>query len=327
MKKIESRKKDHIDLVLKKGAQYSKSTGLDHVDFVHNALPEMSLEAVNLSTTFFGKSLKFPVIVTAMTGGYKDAKAINRKLAACAQKCGFGLGLGSQRAMIENPTLTSTYVVRDAAPDVPIISNIGAFQLKRYSIDQLESLVSSVKADGLAIHLNPLQEIVQMEGDTDFSGILDAISKVCASLSVPVIVKETGAGLNQEVAIKLKDAGVKYLDVAGAGGTSWSKVEYMRSTAIPGFEEWGIPTMDSIIQCRGILPLVASGGIRTGIDGAKSIALGADMCGAAYPFIKAIKAGNLDTFAETFQKQMAICAYLTGSKTLSDLKKAKLFIH
>ena len=325
--KTQSRKRDHVELVLKKGAQYKKPTGFESIHFIHNALPEMSLDDVDLSTTFFGKKLSYPILITAMTGGYEEATKINKGLAEAAQKYGIAFGVGSQRAMIEKPELLKTYKVRDVAPDIPLLSNIGAYQLKKYSAEQIDSLVSSIEADGLSIHLNPLQEVVQPEGDTDFGGVLDAIKKTCDRLSVPVMVKETGAGISQEVALELKRAGVSYLDIAGAGGTSWSKVEYLRSKAVHGFEEWGIPTVEAVIQCRGILPMVASGGVRNGIDGAKAIALEADMCGAAYPFLKALKEGKLDEFIEVFQKQMRISAYLTGSRTLEDLKTAHLFFH
>lgn len=323
----ESRKKDHVELVVKKGAQYVKDTGFERIDFLHNALPEISLSSVDLSTNFLGKKLRHPILITGMTGGYADAQRINRALATGAQKHGLAFGLGSQRAMIEKPELAKTYQVRDIAPDVPILANIGAFQLKKSTNQQIESLVSAVDADALAIHLNPLQEAIQPEGDTDFTGVLDAIARTCANLSVPVIVKETGAGISQDVAIKLKGAGVKWIDVAGAGGTSWSRVEYLRSGRVPGFGEWGIPTAECVIQCRGVLPIIASGGIRTGIDGAKAIALGADMCGAAYPFLKSLAQDNLDKSLSIFSGQMDLCAFLSGSKNIDELKKAKLIFH
>jgi isopentenyl-diphosphate delta-isomerase len=320
----ESRKKDHVDLVVDKGAQYSKSSGFERVEFIHDALPEMSLQSVDLSTKFLGKTVRYPILITGMTGGYSDAEGINKALAAAAQKYGFAFGVGSQRAMIEKPSLSRTYKVRDVAPDIPLLSNIGAFQLKKYPPAQIEHIVSSIEADALAVHLNPLQEVIQPEGDTDFSGILDAISKTVERLSVPVVVKETGAGISQDVALRLKEAGAEYIDVSGAGGTSWSKVEYLRYGNVPGFDDWGIPTVDALIQCRGVVKLIASGGIRDGLDGAKSIALGADMCGAAYPFIKAHMDGTLDDFIHLFQKQMRICAYLTGSGTFKALRKAKM---
>ncbi|MFH0884111.1 MAG: type 2 isopentenyl-diphosphate Delta-isomerase [Candidatus Micrarchaeota archaeon] len=320
----ESRKKDHVELVVAKGAQYTKTTGLERMDFIHNALPEISLDSVDLSCKFIGRNMRYPVLITGMTGGYGDAEGINQSLAQAAQKYGLAFGVGSQRAMIENPDLARTYRVRKVAPDIPLIANIGAFQLKRYSFEQIDSLVSSIEADALAIHLNPLQEVIQAEGDTDFSGVLDAIARTCERLSVPIIAKETGAGMSQEVAIRLKDAGVKWLDIAGAGGTSWSKVEYLRADSAEGFEDWGIPTAESIIQCRGVLPLIASGGIRNGIEGAKTIALGAEICGAAYPFIRSLREHSLDAFVEQFLRQMRICAFLCGCKSVKDLKKAKM---
>ncbi|MEW6035477.1 MAG: type 2 isopentenyl-diphosphate Delta-isomerase [Candidatus Micrarchaeota archaeon] len=320
----ESRKKDHVELVVSKGAQYVRTTGLERVDFIHDALPEISLDSVDLSCKFLGKKLSHPVLITGMTGGYPDAEKINKDLAEAAEAQGLAFGVGSQRAMIEKPGLARTYRVRDVAPGIPLLANIGAFQLKKYPFSQIESLVHSIEADALAIHLNPLQEVIQPEGDTDFSGVLDAISRTCDGLRLPVVVKETGAGISQDVALRLKDAGVAYIDVSGAGGTSWSKVEYLRAGSVPGFEDWGIPTLECIIQCRGVLPLIASGGIRDGIDGAKAIALGADMCGAAYPFIRSLREGSLDSYVKSFIHQMRICAYLTGSRTHADLKKAKL---
>jgi isopentenyl-diphosphate delta-isomerase len=321
----ESRKKDHVELVLSKGAQGGKSAGFERFDFIHNALPEISLGRISLSTNFLGKRIRYPMIITAITGGYSDAETINKGLAQAAENHGIAFGIGSQRAMLETPSLARTYKVRDVAPHIPILANIGAYQLKKYPLAKIESLVSSIGADALAVHLNALQEAIQPEGDTDYSGVLAAIAKTCERLSVPVVVKETGAGMSQDVAIKLQNAGVKWLDVAGAGGTSWSSVEYLRpGVHVPGFDGWGIPTTEAIIQCRGVLPLIASGGIRSGIDGAKAIALGADMCGAAYPFLKALHARKLDAYVETFQKQMKLCAFLTGSRSVAELKKAKM---
>ncbi len=323
----ESRKKDHVELVVKKGAQYEKTSGFERIDFVHNSLPEINFDEIDLSTQFLGKSLRYPVLITAMTGGYKDAKKINRDLASACQKHGLAFGLGSQRAMIENPGLKETYSVRDVAPDIPLIANIGAYQLKKYDFDQIESLVSSVEADALAVHLNPLQEIIQKEGDRDFSGILDAIRSTVEKLDVPIIAKETGAGISQDVALKLQDAGVEYIDVSGSGGTSWSKVEYLRQMSTPGFENWGIPTVTSLIECRNTVPLIATGGIRDGISGAKAIALGASIVGAGYPFLVALRNGELESFIEEFTSQMKITAFLTGSKTLDDLKHAKTIFY
>ncbi len=320
---IESRKKDHVDIVVEKGAQYHKSAGFDAIAFVHNALPEIDFEKIDLSTSFLGKKIKWPLLITGMTGGYKEAGEINRRLAACAEKFGIALGLGSQRAMVENEALKSTYYVREEAPTIPLLANIGAYQLKKYPLETVERLVSAVEADGLAIHLNPLQEIVQPEGDRDYSGVLKAIERVCERIE-RVVVKETGAGICREVAEKLKAAGVEWIDVSGAGGTSWSKVERMRG-GLKGFDEWGLPTVMAIKECKGIAKLIGSGGVRNGIDAAKAIALGCEMAGSAYPFIKAEREGRLEEFTAEFLKQMKVCAYLTGSDSLEKLKKAPLY--
>jgi len=322
--KTESRKKDHIDLVLSKDVQYQKDAGFDSVVLLHNALPEIDLAKVDLSCDFLGKRLKFPLIIEAMTGGYSKAGDINRSLAAAAQEAGVAMGLGSQRAMLETPSLAETFTIRKEAPDIPLLANIGAVQLKHYPVSEIEKLVSSVEANALAVHLNALQEVIQPEGDHDFSGALHAISKLCEKLGVPVVVKETGAGLSSDVARRLKDAGVAWIDVAGSGGTSWSKVEYMRKGTIPGFEEWGIPTAESIKMCRGILPMIASGGIRSGVDVAKAIALGADIVGAAYPFLKAYEDERIAEELQMWKKQMGIAAFLTGSSNYEELKRGKL---
>jgi len=323
-KKTEKRKEEHVKIVLKKTTQYHKSAGFENVDFVHCALPEVDFSSVNLSTKFLGKKLNYPIMITAITGGYSGGGHINRQLAEIAEKYGLAMGLGSQRAMIENPNITETFAVRKLAPSIPIVANIGAIQLKQYSLRKVETLVSLIEADALAVHLNPLQEVIQPEGDKDFAGVLGAIRRLCNDIDVPVIVKETGTGISTEVAFKLKEAGVKYLDVAGSGGTSWSRVEYLRKGPVKGFEEWGIPTVDSILMCRGVLPLIASGGVRNGIDAAKSIALGADIAGAAYPFLKALNEKKIDEMIGEWEMQMKIAAFLTGSKDYEELKKAKL---
>jgi isopentenyl-diphosphate delta-isomerase len=331
-KQTESRKKEHVDFVLEKGAQYSKTTGLERFEFLHNAIPEVDYSKIDLSCSFLGKRLSYPLMITAMTGGYADAKEINRTLAKCAEKHGWALGLGSQRAMVEDAKLRETYYVRDVAPNTLIIGNIGAFQLKRYPIERIEKMLDDIDANALAIHLNPLQEIIQPEGDRDFSGILQAIKKACEEIDVPIIVKETGAGISTEVALKLKDAGVSAIDIAGAGGTSWSKVEYLRKgaeTSASGFEEWGIPTADSILMCKGILPLVASGGIRNGIEAAKTIALGANISGAAYPFLLELERNGktgLDALLTKWEEQLKTCAFLTGSNDYDSLRAAKLTV-
>jgi len=322
----ENRKKEHVDIALRPDAQYSKKPGFEKIELLHNALPEISFDDVDLSIEFLGKKLHYPLLISAMTGGYNEAKRINEELAQAAQKHRIAFAVGSQRAMLETPSLKETYFVRDVAPDVPIIGNIGAVQLKKYGLEKVLGLVSAIEADALAVHLNPLQEIVQPEGDRDFSGILDAISKLCDKAHFPIIVKEVGSGISQDVALKLKAGGVSYIDVAGAGGTSWSKVEYARDGPTPGFEEWGIPTLESLIQCRDTVPLIASGGVRNGIDIIKALALGAKLGGAAYPFLKALNQSQakLDSELEKWESQMKKAAFLTGCKNVEELKKAKL---
>ena len=322
----ENRKKEHVDIALRPDAQYSKKPGFEKIELLHNALPEISFDDVDLSIEFLGKKLHYPLLISAMTGGYNEAKRINEELAQAAQKHRIAFAVGSQRAMLETPSLKETYFVRDVAPDVPIIGNIGAVQLKKYGLEKVLGLVSAIEADALAVHLNPLQEIVQPEGDRDFSGVLDAISKLCDKAHFPIIVKEVGSGISQDVALKLKAAGVSYIDVAGAGGTSWSKVEYARDGPTPGFEEWGIPTLESLIQCRDTVPLIASGGVRNGMDIIKALALGAKLGGAAYPFLKALNQSQakLDSELEKWESQMKKAAFLTGCKNVEELKKAKL---
>lgn len=325
--RTESRKKDHIDLVLKEPVQYLRSAGFERLQFVHNALPEIDLGKVDLSVVFLGKKMSVPLMISAMTGGYAEAERINQALAEAAQSARIGIGLGSQRAMLENPGLAKTFRIREYAPEVPLLANIGAVQLKQYPVHEIERLVSSVDADGIAIHLNSLQEVIQPEGDHDFSGVLSSIEKLCEKISVPVVAKETGAGINSEVAARLKAAGVSWIDVAGSGGTSWSKVEYLRKGSIPGFEEWGIPTVESIRMCKGLLPIIASGGIRSGVDAAKAIALGADITGAAFPFLKAYKKKRLGEELNVWKQQLILSAFLTGSKNLEQLKKASMMIY
>ncbi|MEM4367114.1 MAG: type 2 isopentenyl-diphosphate Delta-isomerase [Candidatus Anstonellales archaeon] len=315
----ESRKKQHVELVAKQDVEYSSSAGFEDVLVLYNALPELNADSVDLSTNFLGKKLKLPLLITGMTGGYGDAERINKSIAEVAERKGLAMGLGSQRAMIEKPELFKTYYVRDVAPKIPLLANIGAFQLKKYSISQIESLVSKVEADALAIHINPMQEYVQPEGDRDFSGVLHAIKRIASK--VRVVVKEVGGGISREVALKLFEAGAEYVDVSGAGGTSWSKVEMLRG-GLSGFEEFGIPTADAIIMCKGTGKLIGSGGIRNGIDAMKAVLLGAEVAGTARPFLLACLSNNLPALVEEWEKQMKGMAFLTGSRNLKQFRKA-----
>lgn len=320
----QARKGEHIQVVLREDVEYEKSAGFERISLRHTALAENDYEEVDLRTIFLGKKVN-PMMISAITGGFAGAVEINRQLAACAEKHLLPFGLGSMRAMLEGIEEES-YLVRKQCPSVPLVGNLGIAQLSSYEPERIEALVQKAELDALAIHLNPLQEILQPEGDRKFSGALGRIGKLCDSLSVPVIAKETGAGIGGGDARKLKEAGVKYVDVAGAGGTSWSKVEYMRGGKPPGFEEWGTPTVECIEECKGVLPLIGSGGVRSGIDAVKAIAIGADVAGAARPFLLAQDYDKLDEMAAEWVEQMKIAAFLCGAKRYAEVKKLKYSI-
>jgi isopentenyl-diphosphate delta-isomerase len=294
----QARKSDHIRINLQEDVEFKHvSTGFERYRFVHCALPELDLEEVDTSTTLLGKRLAAPLLISSMTGGTPEARAINQRLAKAAQAAGIGMGLGSQRAAIEDPALEDTFRVRHVAPDILLLANLGAVQLNYgYGPDHCRRAVEMVEADALILHLNPLQEALQPEGETRFAGLLAKIEAVCRALEVPVVVKEVGWGVSEQVARQLADAGVAAIDVAGSGGSSWSQVEMHRATTehqrqvAAAFADWGIPTADSLLLARRgapALPVIASGGIRDGIQIAKAVALGATACGVAGPFLHA----------------------------------------
>ena len=318
----EKRKEEHIERALKEESQYKRKTLFDSISFIHNSLPEIDFEDVNTKVKLFNREFGFPLVITGMTGGYSKAKEINNKLAKAAEKFNVMFGVGSQRAMIENPSLKETYDVKKNA-DVFLIGNIGAYQLKTYSNDDVENMVKSIDADALAIHLNPLQEVIQPEGDKDWSNVLMRIEEIKDYLDVPIIIKETGAGISREVAYKLSKIGIEWIDVSGVGGTSWSKIEYMRGGKIKGFEEWGIPTVLSILMCKDMANVIASGGVRNSIDGAKALVLGAKAYGAAKPFLDAVYSNTLEKILEEWKDQLKTVLFLTGSKNIEELKKKK----
>jgi isopentenyl-diphosphate delta-isomerase len=294
---LASRKADHLRVCLEESVRpRNLGTGLERYRFVHQALPDVNLDEIDLGTTMWGKSLGAPVLVASMTGGTASAQAINRRLAQAAETIGAGMGVGSQRAALEAPEWVDTYRVRDVAPNVLLLANLGAVQLNAsYTIEHCQRAVDMIEADALILHLNPLQEALQPGGDTCFRGLLHRIRDVCRALPVPVIVKEVGYGLSAEAARQLLEAGVSALDVAGAGGTSWSEVERHRAPdaqhnrVAAQFSDWGIPTAQSLRMVREVVPdlfLIASGGIETGIDVAKCIALGADVTSIAWPLLR-----------------------------------------
>lgn len=289
------RKKEHLELCLDTEAVSSAhGTGLDSYTFLHNALPEVDMAEIDLSTTFLGKRLQAPVLISSMTGGFELARKVNRNLAIAAQKLGLAMGVGSQRVALEQEQVADSFKVRDLAPDILLLGNLGAVQLNYgYGIEQCRKAVEMIQADGLILHLNALQEAIQPEGNRNFKGLTDRIAAICRQLEVPVIAKEVGSGISADVALRLKRAGVKAIDVAGRGGTSWYAVEATRA-ALQGksrdltFADWGIPTGEALVQVRQAAPdleLVASGGIRNGLDIAKAIALGADIVGIGQPLL------------------------------------------
>lgn len=330
------RKADHIQVTLEREVQSGLRTGLDRLRFEHNALPELDLNKIDTSVDFLGRELQTPLLISSMTGGTEAASKINLFLAEAAQETGVALGLGSQRAAIEQPDLVSSFQVRDVAPDVLLFANLGAVQLNYgLDVDSCRKAVEMIEADALILHLNPLQEALQPEGNTDFSGLLKKIEAVCSKLDSPVIVKEVGNGLNAEVAMRLASAGVAALDVAGAGGTSWAMVEMHRArnqsqaNIAAAFLDWGIPTVEALIQVRQSLPempLIASGGLRTGLDIAKCIALGADLAGMALPFLQGAVESK-EAVIQVIQDSAAVlrtCMFATGSADVAALKQAKL---
>ncbi len=326
-----SRKLDHIRICLEKEVE-SGYTGFEDVEFAHNALPEIDFEEINMKTSIFGKKLSAPFLIASMTGGHPETKEINRNLAIAVEELGLGMGVGSQRAAIEDENLAESFtVVREHAPNAFIYANIGVVQAK--NIDYVEKAVEMIDADAVAIHLNFLQEAIQPEGDINARGCIETISEVC-SLKVPVMVKETGAGISRDVALKLKGAGVEAIDVGGKGGTSWSGVEVYRTRDIIAkkvgmdFWNWGIPTAFSIIECNDVLPVIATGGIRSGLDVAKSLAIGAFAASAALPFLKPAKESAEAVKLELmyFIHGLRVAMFLTGCSKIAELRHAKLFV-
>lgn len=333
---MKNRKDDHIKISLEQNIEVGRN-GFEHVTFVHNALPEVDFDKIELGTEFLGKRLKYPLIIEAMTGGTEEAYSINEALANVAEELRIAIGVGSQRPAIEDASVADTYsIVGSIAKNVPKIANIGAVQLNHgYSSKECQKAIDMISADALALHLNPLQEVIQPEGDVDFSALLPKIKEVCDNVSVPVIAKEVGCGLSREVASRLLSAGVSALDVGGFGGTSWNRIERFRTDdqrkeISEVFDAWGIPTAFSLLQLGGLsCPKIASGGIRTGLDAAKSISLGADLCGIALPLLKALDEDGEDgAYDYIFQviDELKLAMFLTGAGNIESLKKNKNLI-
>lgn len=332
------RKADHLRVCLEEDVQSHRATnGLECYRFTHCCLPELNRAEIDISTRFLGKHLATPLLISSMTGGTQQAQLINRRLAKTAQKYGLAMGVGSQRVAVENPELTQTFSVREYAPDALLFANLGAVQLNYdYGVSQCQKAVDALEADALILHLNPLQEAVQTAGDVNFKGLFGKIEQLAKVLPVPIVAKEVGNGISATMARRLIEVGVAAVDVAGAGGTSWARVESERATDAKQrrlgntFADWGIPTAECIVQIREFspsmpsgVPLIASGGLRDGLQAAKAIALGADLAGLALPFLQAASQSEaaLDELCEALIAEIVTVLFCTGCQDLAALKQ------
>ncbi|RMH19115.1 MAG: type 2 isopentenyl-diphosphate Delta-isomerase [Acidobacteria bacterium] len=325
------RKLEHIELSLDQRTQLD-GRFFDRYALRHEALPEIALDDVELTTELFGKTLAAPLLVSCMTGGTSSAATINQNLARGAERAGIALGVGSQRKALESPETRDTFHVRDLAPSVPILANLGAVQLNYgFGIEQCRQAVRMVDADALALHLNPLQEAIQPEGQCNFRDLLPQIGAIVRRLEVPVVVKEIGCGISGETGRALRAVGVEWIDTAGLGGTSWARIEAARAEDVPLgelFADWGVPTPQSIRQLAAIdgVRVIGSGGVRNGVDAAKAIALGAEVVGLAQPFLKAAMV-SADAVYERIQRvvhELRIAMFCCGARTLRDLRNVPL---
>jgi isopentenyl-diphosphate delta-isomerase len=336
MADISRRKDDHLDLATSGDVGFKQTTTLfEHVRLVHDALPELSLDELDTSVTLMGKRLRAPILIAGMTGGSERAERINKELAAIAEERGYAFGLGSQRAMHKHPGKSATYTVRDVAPSTLLLGNLGIVQAAQMSSDEVQKLVDGVGADALCVHLNPAMELVQDEGDRDFRGGLATLERLLG-LGLRLVVKETGCGLSGHVAARVRALGVEYVDVSGAGGTSWVAVETLRASEErrplgEAFWEWGIPTAASVALCapHGFRGIFATGGISSGLDIAKAIALGASAGGIARRALQALETGGKPgaiSFFERIETELRAAMLLTGSRNLRALAKAPRLI-
>jgi isopentenyl-diphosphate delta-isomerase len=329
---IDQRKADHIKINLEQDVRSALTTGLENYRFTHEALPELDLNRIDTSLSLFGKRLAAPILISSMTGGTEEAGEINQRLAEAAQEVGVAMGVGSQRAALEHPEQISTFsITRKVAPDILLFANLGAVQLNYgYTIDHCRRAVDMIQADALILHLNPLQEAVQDAGDVNFAGLARKIEGVCKKMEVPVIAKEVGWGISEKTAKLLADCGVSAIDVAGAGGTSWSQVEMHRAPdeftrqLAATFVGWGIPTADSILNVRKAVPemtVFASGGLKDGLDIAKCIALGATLGGMAGQFLKAaaVSTEKAVEMMKLTKRQIEVTMFAAGVAKLEGL--------
>lgn len=334
---IHKRKADHIRINLENEVASGLLNGLENYHFIHEALPELNLATIDTAITLFGKKLNVPILISSMTGGTKEGEIINRNLAEAAQAVGVAMGIGSQRAAIEDPSQSGTFsVARSVAPDIFLIANLGAVQLNyNFTLDQCHRAVDMLRADALCLHLNPLQEAVQKDGNTDFSGLLPKIESICKRIGVPVIIKEVGFGISERTARLLAGCGVSAIDVAGAGGTSWTQVEMYRAPdefsrqLAATFSTWGIPTAESILNVKkaasGIV-IFASGGLTNGLDICKCISLGAKLGGMAGPFLReaVISTDNIVKLLKLVKKQIEVTMFAIGAGNIDSLSNSEL---
>lgn len=338
MSEITNRKRDHIEIGLKNDVSMKVPSGYEHYSFMHQALPECALEDVSLETTFLGAKISAPLLISSMTGGGAEAETINRHLGEAAQVLGLPMAVGSERVIFEHPEVIPSFkVARDEAPDVPIFGNMGAVQLN-YGITpkHIQEAVDVIGGNGLFLHFNPLQEVVQTGGDTNFRGLLDKIEDVVKNVNVPILAKEVGCGIAPDLAVELANRGVQAIDISGAGGTSWASIEALRATDPVQrrlgevFSNWGIPSALSLQLCREALPkgfpLIASGGVRSGLDVAKAIVLGADMAAFAMPLLKPAteSAEAVVQFLKQIMAEIRVAMFLAGARDIASLKKVRL---
>ena len=328
---IINRKVSHFDLCAHQAVEFRhKTTWLEAVELVHQPLLETHLEEIDLSVEVLGKRLAYPLLITGMTGGAEEVGRFNRDIAAVAERWGIGFGVGSQRVLLRHPELKHTFAVREVAPDVLLLGNLGIAQARELNTRDCVRLAEQIGADALCIHLNAAMEIIQEHGDYDFRGSLATIERLVAESSLPIIAKETGCGFARESGQQLARVGVRWVDVSGAGGTSWVGVETLRHRALrnlgEAFWDWGVPTAASLCELRGLeLQLIASGGIRTGLQAAKALALGAQLVGMALPILRAYVAGGtagVDAFLRSFTAELRVALMLYGCARVSDLTPA-----
>lgn len=335
---IIKRKKDHLQIALSKISQVG-NPGFDKYKFVHNALPEINFDSIDTSTSFLRKKINHPFFISCMTGGIKDGERLNKNLARAAQRYRIPMGVGSQRIAIEHPEFRKLFSIRKLAPDVPLMANVGLVQLNYgFGLRELQQIVAMIEADALVLHINPIQEVIQPEGDRNFDKLLPKLEKIINKLNVPVIAKEVGFGLSEDVIRRLYDLGIRIFDTAGWGGTNWAVIEGLRGKADKNlgelFSDWGIPTVESIVAATkvkrdkhdGSMIILGSGGVRTGVDIAKCIALGADLVGLAKPFAEAayISSEAVCELIERLSSELKATMFGIGAKNLKALQKGKL---